>query len=76
MGDKVVKPADELDMKELEVKKVKALEKIARNLEALTIWFEDIDKEDWSDRLQWYLDMVKRAFLDPKLDKPEEVDGE
>jgi hypothetical protein len=39
----------------LELKKVKALEKIANALDALTIWFEDIDKEEWSDRIQYYL---------------------
>ena len=35
--------------------KVKALEKIANVLDALTLWFEDIDKEEWSNRIQWYL---------------------
>lgn len=40
---------------ELEKKKVKALEKIANSLDALTVWFEEIDKEEWSDRLQYYL---------------------
>lgn len=40
---------------ELELRKVKALEKIGNSLDALTIWFEEIDKEDWSDRLQYYL---------------------
>lgn len=39
----------------LEAKKVKALEKIANSLDALTIWFEEIDKDEWSARLQWYL---------------------
>ena len=39
----------------LEERKVKALEKIANVLDALTLWFEDIDKNEWSDRLQWYL---------------------
>ena len=39
----------------LEERKVKALEKIANVLDALTLWFEDIDKTEWSDRLQWYL---------------------
>ena len=29
----------------LETRKVKALEKIANSLDALTIWFEDIDKD-------------------------------
>lgn len=39
----------------LEQRKVKALEKIAGSLDALTIWFEEIDKEEWSNRIQWYL---------------------
>lgn len=39
----------------LEQRKVKALEKIANSLDALTIWFEDIDKQEWSDRIQFYL---------------------
>ena len=39
----------------LEERKVKALEKIANVLDALTLWFEDIDKTEWSDRLQLYL---------------------
>lgn len=40
---------------ELELRKVKALEKIGNSLDALTIWFEEIDKEDWSERIQYYL---------------------
>jgi len=39
----------------LEQRKVKALEKIAASLDALTIWFEEINKEEWSDRIQYYL---------------------
>lgn len=39
----------------LEQRKVKALEKIANSLDALTVWFEEIEKQDWSDRLQYYL---------------------
>lgn len=39
----------------LEQKKVKALEKIANSLDALTIWFEEIDKDEWSERIQFYL---------------------
>jgi len=39
----------------LEERKVKALEKIANVLDALTIWFEEVEKNEWSDRLQWYL---------------------
>ena len=39
----------------LETKKVKALEKIANSLDALTVWFEEIPKEAWSDRIRYYL---------------------
>lgn len=39
----------------LETRKVKALEKIANSLDALTIWFEEIDKDEWSERVQYYL---------------------
>ena len=39
----------------LETRKVKALEKIANSLDALTVWFEEIDKEEWSQRTQYYL---------------------
>jgi hypothetical protein len=39
----------------MELRKVKALEKIANSLDALTIWFEEIDKDEWSNRAQYYL---------------------
>jgi hypothetical protein len=39
----------------LELRKVKALEKIANSLDSLTIWFEEIDKDEWSQRIQYYL---------------------
>lgn len=39
----------------LEQRKVKALEKIANSIDALTIWFEEIDKDEWSERIQYYL---------------------
>jgi hypothetical protein len=39
----------------LEERKVKALEKIGNSLDALTIWFEEINKDEWSDRIQYYL---------------------
>lgn len=41
--------------RDLELRKVKALEKIANSVDALTIWFEEIEKDDWSDRIQYYL---------------------
>lgn len=39
----------------LETRKIKALEKIANSLDALTVWFEEIDKDEWGERIQWYL---------------------
>lgn len=39
----------------LEERKVKALEKIANSLDALTIWFEEVDKDTWGPRIEWYL---------------------
>jgi len=44
----------------LEERKVKALEKIANTLDALTLWVEEIDKEEWSDRIQYYLNEFHR----------------
>lgn len=45
----------EKQLLELEIRKIKAMEKIANSLDALTIWFEEIDKDEWSQRLQYYL---------------------
>jgi hypothetical protein len=39
----------------LETRKIKALEKIANSLDSLTVWFEEIDKDEWSQRIQYYL---------------------
>lgn len=49
------KAEKEEQLLKLEERKVKALEKIANSLDALTIWFEEIDKQEWSDRIQYYL---------------------
>lgn len=49
------KAEKEEQLQKLEERKVKALEKIANSLDALTIWFEEIDKQEWSDRIQYYL---------------------
>ena len=40
----------EKEVRDLELRKVKALEKIGNSLDALTIWFEEIDKEEWNQR--------------------------
>lgn len=47
----------------LEERKIKALEKIANSLDALTIWFEEIDKDDWSERIQYYLAEWKKVAV-------------
>ena len=54
----------------LELRKVKALEKIANSVDALTVWFEEIDKDDWSDRIQFYLSEWHNTTKpkDPKID--------
>lgn len=48
------------EVDKLELRKVKALEKIANSLDALTIWFEEIDKGEWSERTQYYLSEFHR----------------
>lgn len=52
MSTKAEKEQEELL---LEQRKVKALEKIANSMDALTVWFEEVDKQEWSDRIQHYL---------------------
>jgi hypothetical protein len=54
------------DQQLLELRKVKALEKIANSLDALTIWFEEIDKSEWDKRLQWYLAEFHAKFVKEK----------
>jgi|TARA_B110000305_G_C19413064_1_gene626519 hypothetical protein len=39
----------------LEERKVKSLEKIANCLDVLTLWVEEIDKDEWGERIQFYL---------------------
>ena len=59
------------DLLLLEQRKVKALEKIANSMDALTIWFEEIDKEEWSQRIQFYL-----AEFYKSLPKEKEIQSE
>jgi len=40
---------------ELKERQVKALETIANSVDALSLWFEEIDKDEWGDRIQFYL---------------------
>jgi hypothetical protein len=54
----------------LEQRKVKALEKIANTLDALTVWVEEIEKDEWSQRLQYYLSEFHNTIKpkDPTID--------
>jgi hypothetical protein len=68
MANKAKTPEDTLLLEE---RKVKALEKIANVLDALTIWFEEIEKSEWSDRLQWYLAEYYTKFVEGEKQKEE-----
>ena len=62
----------------LEQRKVKALEKLANSVDALTIWFEEINKEEWSERIQWYLSefyklVPKEETVEVKEEETKEV---
>lgn len=48
---------------ELEEAKVKHLEKLATCVDILTLWFEEIDKEDWDNRMQYYLNEFHKAIV-------------
>jgi hypothetical protein len=54
-SDTITTPDQNIESVVLETRKVKALEKIANSLDALTIWFEEINKSEWSDRVAYYL---------------------
>ena len=66
MATKTKTPEDSLLLEE---RKVKALEKIANVLDALTIWFEEIEKNEWSDRFQWYLAEYYSKFVEDESEK-------
>lgn len=53
----------------LEERKVKALEKIAVSLDSLTLWIEEIDKEEWGERIQFYLAEYLNKGTDQKVDE-------
>jgi len=57
------------DLVLLETRKVKALEKIGNSLDALVIWFEEIDKNEWSERVQYYLAEFHKTFVEERNDK-------
>ena len=56
----------------LEERKVKALEKIAKILDQLTLWYEEIDKEEWGERIQYYLSEFLSRAPQPLQEEEEE----
>lgn len=47
----------------LEERKIEALEKIAKILDSFSMWFEEIDKDEWGDRIQFYLSEFHKLVL-------------
>jgi hypothetical protein len=50
----------------LEERKLRSLEKIGNVLSAFAIWFEEIKKDEWGDRSQWYLSKWKESIIEKK----------
>ena len=65
MAKQVIDEAQQI----LEERKVKALEKIANSMDALTIWFEEIDKDTWGPRIEYYLHEWHSNTVEKKSDK-------
>jgi len=63
------------DLIALENRKVRALEKIASSLEDLSVWVVDVDKDEWSDRVQYYLTEFLKQVKNSNLNVDEEVRG-
>jgi len=64
----------DLEKQLLEERKVKAIEKIAKTMDDLVLWFEEIDKEEWGERMQFYLaEFLTRT---PELPKEETEEDE
>ena len=71
----MTKEEKEKQLMELELRKIKALEKIGNSLDSLTIWFEDIDKSEWSERIQFYLhEYYKKYLVDEVYKKGDDVE--
>jgi hypothetical protein len=53
----------------LEERKVRSLEKTGNVLSALTIWFEEINKDEWGKRNEWYLSKFKELIIDKNINR-------
>ena len=75
MTDSTKKPSKQFEeeLLLLEQRKTKAMEKIANSLDALTVWFEEIDKDEWSSRIQYYLAEFHNKFVKGGDDNQEDV---
>ena len=69
MSAKVQTAITDAQKLEIEERKIKALEKIATSLEDLTLWVEEIDKDEWSEWLQWYLSEYYNKYVKEDDDK-------
>jgi hypothetical protein len=59
----------------LETRKIKALEKIANSLDSLTVWFEEVDKDEWGQRLQYYMAEFHHKFVKEGRDESTDTKG-
>lgn len=62
----MTKEEKEKEFLNLELRKVKALEKISNSLDSLTVWFEEINKDEWSERMQYYMSEFHTKFVKGK----------
>ena len=62
----------DLEKQLLEERKVKAIEKIGKSLDALVLWFEEIDKEEWNERIQFSL--AEFLSRQPEIETEEEIE--
>lgn len=56
------------ELLKLEERKVAALEKIGNVLDSFSMWFEEIDKEEWGERIEFYLAEFHKLIPDDKSD--------
>lgn len=56
---------NEID-RNLEERKVKALEKIAASMDSLSLWFDEIEKDEWGERLEYYLHETFKKYIKPE----------
>ena len=50
----------------LEERKVKALERISQSLSIISNWVDEIDKDEWGKRIEWYLSEFHKVAVKDK----------